>query len=158
MANHDDDLIRNTINVIYYFGLMIPPTCLIDILRKMTFILEKIDLAPNTPVYSITDDSGIGLNLLLLLVSGFVYLILCIMKDLNVFGKLRNKMIVKYEKFPTSSNVDSDVEEEIDKVTSMTESEITESVLVLKKLSKFYGNCLAVNQLCLSVDPGECFG
>lgn len=35
---------------------------------------------------------------------------------------------------------------------------IAKNNLVIKDLSKFYGNFMAVNQLCVGVDRGECFG
>lgn len=35
---------------------------------------------------------------------------------------------------------------------------IAKNNLVIKDLSKFYGNFMAVNQLSVGVDKGECFG
>lgn len=104
------------------------------------------------------DDQGIGLNLLILYLSGIVYLTVCILKDTHVFRKLSEMIYTKNEKFPMRLNVDSDVQDEIEKVFTLSESDIANSNLVMKNLSKLYGNLLAVNQLCLKVDRAECFG
>lgn len=156
-ANYDDELVQDIIYVIYYIGLMLPPVCLLDIFRKIPNLLQTLNMIPDTNIYEFTKDA-IGLNLLLLLLSGIFYLTICILKDLHVFGKLFAKLFVKEEKFPTTGNVDADVQAEIDRVNSMTDSEIVSSNLVVKNLSKFYGNFLAVNKLCLTVDRAECFG
>lgn len=147
---------RDTKDVLFYIGLLNPTVCLGNTLEKMQKILAMRN-RPNISIYLMTDDAC-GLNLLFFIMSGFFYLTLCILKDMNVFGKLLKKLHLKNEKFPTSTNMDSDVEEEIEKVNLLTEAQVKETVLVVENLSKFYGNFLAVNQLCLSVDRGECFG
>lgn len=55
-------------------------------------------------------------------------------------------------------NIDDDVKDEIDKVNSMSVQQTKESNLVLKGLTKFYGNFCAVNQLHLDIEQRECFG
>ena len=57
-----------------------------------------------------------------------------------------------------SMNLDSDVNEEIQKVKEMTPEQIKNSNLVLNGLTKYYGKFLAVNQLYLDVESCECFG
>jgi ATP-binding cassette subfamily A (ABC1) protein 3 len=57
-----------------------------------------------------------------------------------------------------NENLDSDVNGEIQKVKEMSMDEIKNSNLVLKGVSKYYGNLLAVNQLYLDVESCECFG
>lgn len=59
---------------------------------------------------------------------------------------------------PQDDDMDSDVKGETERIKNMDWGEIASGNLVLKGLSKFYGNHLAVNQLYLSVDASECFG
>lgn len=157
MANADDQLVRGTISFVYYISLIIPPACLIDVFRKMSQLLQVLRISPEVAVYA-CDDKGIGLNLLLMFFSGIVFLSVCILIDLHVFENILNQMCDKKGRFPTSLHVDSDVQAENEKVNQMTESEIANSNFVVKNLSKIYGNFLAVNQLCVSIDRGECFG
>lgn len=157
MANSKDELLRDIISIVYYISLLFPPACLIDTFKKMMYILGTKALAPETPVYNI-DNNCIGLNLLIFSVSGVVYLIICILIDYRVFNAIFDRLFNKKVKFPTRSIIDDDIQAENDKVNRMTESEIANSNLVVKNLSKFYGNFLAVNQLCLAIEPAECFG
>lgn len=61
-------------------------------------------------------------------------------------------------KLPTSQETDLDVKTEINRIQNMTEDEIVDGNLILKGLTKYYGNRLAVNQLHLGVGAAECFG
>jgi ATP-binding cassette subfamily A (ABC1) protein 3 len=54
--------------------------------------------------------------------------------------------------------MDSDVRAEKDRIKSLSLHEIRNSNLILKDLTKFYKNYLAVNQLCVGIDENECFG
>lgn len=157
MANPKDELLRDTLSLVYYISLLFPPANLIDTFKKMMYILSALALAPATPVYNI-DNDGIGLNLVMFAVSGVVYLTICILIDYRVLKSIFDRLFNKKVKFPTRSIIDDDIQAENDKVNLMTESEIANSNLVVKNLSKFYGNFLAVNQLCLAIEPAECFG
>lgn len=59
---------------------------------------------------------------------------------------------------PLITNIDSDVNAEIQKVKEMNADQVRNSNLVLNGLTKYYGNFLAVNQLYLDVESCECFG
>ena len=59
---------------------------------------------------------------------------------------------------PVKDSLDPDVKVEADKINSLSDREVLQGKLVLKKLSKIYGNTLAVNQLSLGVEGSECFG
>ena len=48
--------------------------------------------------------------------------------------------------------MDSDVLEEAEKTMALNEEEMKNRALVLKKVSKFYGRLLAVDDLCLSIN------
>ena len=78
--------------------------------------------------------------------------------DLKAWPRLIDWLDIKDEKYPSRGNTDSDVAAEVEKVFAFTETEIIKKNMVSLKLSKFYGNFLAVNQLSFCVEPGECFG
>lgn len=54
--------------------------------------------------------------------------------------------------------IDSDVKLEKTKVHSLTEENTALFNLVLRDVTKFYGNFMAVNELCMAVESSECFG
>lgn len=96
----------------------------------------------------------------MMLVGGVFFMIICLLKDHMMFDWLIYKFLKFSRKLPPMSqdDVDADVKLETDKIKNMTRDEIDNGNLVLNGLTKFYGNSLAVNQLCLSVGPSECFG
>jgi hypothetical protein len=146
---------------LYMIGsFILPPFCFVDILKKLVFLLPILQTSPDINIYSFENGeiSGIGLNLLILTLSGCFYLTICIMIDMKIFQKILNLLHVKDQKFPSRGNIDSDVLAEIERVDSMTELESSNSNLVVKNLSKLYGNFLAVNQLSFSIEQSECFG
>lgn len=104
-------------------------------------------------------DAGIGWNLVMNIVSGVLLLSVCLLIDYRVFTLVIHKFKssnVKQLRPPI--DVDDDVKAETDKVKSMSNQQIKNSSLVLRGLTKFYQNVLAVNQLHLAVDSSECFG
>jgi ATP-binding cassette, subfamily A (ABC1), member 3 len=153
----DDPFWSFLLDSAYYIGLFVPPVCLLDILRKMFSLLPLLEVEPSTSIYAITSDE-IGGNLIVLFVSGVLYLLLCILKDMNMLAKIYAFLDIKERKYPSKGTVDSDVTTEVDKVFSLSESDVAKKNLVAMKISKFYGNFLAVNQLSFCVEPGECFG
>lgn len=54
--------------------------------------------------------------------------------------------------------IDNDVKNEMDKVMRISSNEYENYSLIMRKVSKFYKNFLAVNQLCIGIKPGESFG
>lgn len=56
------------------------------------------------------------------------------------------------------ANMDDDVKAEVDRIKHLNHSQFLDGNLVLNGLTKLYKNNLAVNQLYLGVDNGECFG
>lgn len=90
--------------------------------------------------------------------SGLLSLTICLLFDHLIFEKLIHKIKVARKTYPTISEMDNDVEDEMKKIRAMTDSELAKTNLTLQGLSKFYGNNLAVNQLCLGVNTSECFG
>ncbi|XP_044270584.1 phospholipid-transporting ATPase ABCA3-like isoform X2 [Tribolium madens] len=104
---------------------------------------------------------GIGRNLLYSFSVGIVLFILLNMKEYKIFSKAVDYIVANYKnKFPQPvEDEDSDVAEEKHKIHSTSESELqNDYILVLKDLTKYYNNFLAVNGLCLGVKECECFG
>jgi ATP-binding cassette subfamily A (ABC1) protein 3 len=90
---------------------------------------------------------------------GFFFLGFCLVKDHLLFEWFFYSFLWKKHTLPQRRDtVDSDVKREADRIENMTTAEIDNGNLVLKGLTKFYGNHLAVNQLNLFVDASECFG
>lgn len=94
----------------------------------------------------------------MMIVSGILFLSVCLLLDHLVIEKFIYKLRDNRKKLPTKTAVDNDVEDEAEKIKRMTNSEMKNSNLALIGLSKFYGNNLAVNQLYLGVNTSECFG
>lgn len=53
---------------------------------------------------------------------------------------------------------DIDVKNEKERVNSMLQNDYENHSLVMKNVSKYYKDFLAVNQLCIGIKPGESFG
>lgn len=83
---------------------------------------------------------------------------ICLSLDHLVFERLIYKIKINRKNLPSKIIVDSDVENETQKIKNMTNSEILNGNLVLQGLSKCYGKNVAVNQLYLGVNTSECFG
>lgn len=98
----------------------------------------------------------------MMIVSGILFLSICILMDHLVFEKLAYKIKTTLtsptKNLSTTTVFDSDVEDEKQKIEKMTVDQLKTENLALQGLSKFYGNKLAVNQLYLGVDTSECFG
>lgn len=96
----------------------------------------------------------------MLMVSGVLYLSFCFLKDHLVFEQFIHRFKNKFRKLSPkpSSSIDEDVKDEVEKINKMSQQQLRNENMTLNRLSKFYGNKLAVNQLCLRVERAECFG
>ncbi|XP_071041815.1 phospholipid-transporting ATPase ABCA1 isoform X1 [Parasteatoda tepidariorum] len=95
----------------------------------------------------------LGKNLIYLALQGFIYFSITLLIEYKFFIRKRNFPIL-----PTSSEVeDDDVALERSKVLG---GHCSNAVLRMESLTKVYkpGQYPAVNQLCVAVQPGECFG
>jgi ATP-binding cassette subfamily A (ABC1) protein 3 len=81
-----------------------------------------------------------------------------LLKDYFIFTWIRYKLSRRNPQLPSISSTDDDVIAEIDRVRNKSATEIIDSNLVLRGLTKLYGKHLAVNQLHVGVEPAECFG
>ena len=102
---------------------------------------------------------GIGRNIIIsFLMCIFLFAIL-LFNEYGFFSFLVNKLI-NYNKPPSRGvQLEEDVQEENTKIQSTDEMVLNNNyALVLRDVTKYYKNFLAVNGLCLGVKPYECFG
>ncbi|KAL7030128.1 hypothetical protein ACKWTF_006533 [Chironomus riparius] len=111
--------------------------------------------------YNLGDD-GIGIMLIALVIVSITSFIVLFIIEFRVIQTLI--VMIRKPKIPRNipesedGFVDSDVAVEKEKVKRYTEYISAKDNLVLKDFTKFYGNFMAVNQLCIGVGRGECFG
>ncbi|CAH0545633.1 unnamed protein product [Brassicogethes aeneus] len=104
---------------------------------------------------------GMGMNLAYSMISGFVMMLGLIIYEYKILTNVVYKLKLKYFKhLPTiEDDMDSDVLEEkrviSDKPIDQLKNEYT---FVMKDVTKYYDNLLAVNGLCLGAKSHECFG
>ncbi|KAG4070234.1 hypothetical protein HA402_003924 [Bradysia odoriphaga] len=107
-------------------------------------------------------ESGVGVQLMALFVIGVVSFVILFVIEFrwlqNFYFKLR--AINRRKDIPESEDgtVDSDVMNEKNKIRSITAYADSSNNLIVKDFTKFYGNILAVNQICVGVKKSECFG
>lgn len=95
----------------------------------------------------------------MMIFAGFLFMSFCLLKDYLIFEKLIYKVFKRSSKsLPEKRLMDDDVQAESDKISKLLSVDMKNSNLVLQGLSKFYKDNLAVNQLNVGVDDGECFG
>lgn len=83
---------------------------------------------------------------------------ICLLIDYKVFDEMKLRSSSREIFAAPQINFDDDVEEEISKVKNLSLLEIAKRNLVVKEITKTYGNFTAVNQLHLEVKSSECFG
>lgn len=98
---------------------------------------------------------GIGRALFFM---SFVAIIFFAILLLHEFGQI--SLVIYYirgrhkEETPrlSKSKLNNDVQAEKDKVNGMSSKELVETNLVVRNLTKFYGDFVAVKELCIAVD------
>lgn len=104
---------------------------------------------------------GIGRNLVYSFTVGFVLLTIILIIEYKVFSQIAYFVRQKY--FPKDPHPvpdeDSDVHNEKVKIQNSSQVELFHNyTMVVQDLTKYYGNFLAVNGLCLGIKKYECFG
>lgn len=97
-------------------------------------------------------------NIIMMVVSGFTWISICLMADHLVFERLFYMVTNRSAPKKPAMTSDDDVLAENKKIKSMEAVDLKAANLVLTGLSKSYKSNLAVNQLHLGVDNSECFG
>lgn len=101
------------------------------------------------------EEPGIGRNLIYMAGTGFVYFLILLIIEYRVLEVVFYYIYGFFQrKLPPTSvegEVDDDVEEEKKRVQQMTTPDLETNNLVLRSLSKFYGEFLAVNQISIGI-------
>lgn len=98
---------------------------------------------------------GIGQNLVYMAATGFICFITLLILEHGVFEciihlicELFNRKLPPLDK---QQDIDDDVLNEKKRIEAMTEADLESTNLVVKSLSKLYGNFLAVNQISVGI-------
>uniref|UniRef100_A0A8D8MPF5 ATP-binding cassette sub-family A member 3 n=2 Tax=Culex pipiens TaxID=7175 RepID=A0A8D8MPF5_CULPI len=106
------------------------------------------------------DELGINRNLLFLALVGVVSFSTVLAIEYRVLGKVMHRFMRNRQQpwMPAPVDEDSDVAEEKKRVRSMPQTDVNNYNLVMRDLTKYYKNFLAVNNLSVAIDRYECFG
>ncbi|KAL7744177.1 hypothetical protein ACLKA6_009151 [Drosophila palustris] len=102
---------------------------------------------------------GVLFELTYMVITGVVCFIVLIIGEMGLINELiylLRKRTIKAP--PPPANVDDDVERERQRILNMNPDEVAAKNLVLNRVTKYYDNFLAVNQVSLCVGAVECFG
>ena len=117
--------------------------------------MKFIDIQEN---YFAWGDGGIGKNLVYTSLVAIFLVAILLLNEYRIFEIIIYKIKgIRDVSPPNEANEDSDVSEEKLKIRAINTSN-NQYNLLLKDITKYYGNFLAVNQLCLGVSNYECFG
>lgn len=107
---------------------------------------------------------GILRNIIFMLAAGVLFMAILFMIEFRVFHNIFYKFKPRPKGLSGAASatdvaaLDGDVVQEKHRVRNMNFNQIRSTNLVVKNMTKFYKNFLAVNQICVGVDAGECFG
>lgn len=108
-------------------------------------------------------EPGIGRNILYSLLVGAVAFSALLIFDYKIFSNLMYKITLKLYGSNIAPQIaedeDDDVTEEKLKIRNASETTLmTDYTFVMRDVTKYYGQFLAVNGLCLGAKGYECFG
>lgn len=116
------------------------------------------DSCCNTDFFSWADP-GILRNVVFMVCAGFLYMAILFMIEFRVFDGISYKCKPKSKGLTSNTTatdvnaVDSDVLEEKSRVRNMTYDQLSAKNLVVRNMTKYYKDFLAVNQISVAVDP-----
>ncbi|XP_050517580.1 phospholipid-transporting ATPase ABCA3-like isoform X2 [Diabrotica virgifera virgifera] len=107
------------------------------------------------------DNNGIAKNVTYSLISGVLWSILLFIIEYKFIARLMYYINQKF--FPKQpiliQDEDDDVSKEKERIHMATDHDIRQTnILVVKDLTKYYNNFLAVNGLSIGIEKSECFG
>ncbi|KAI2474302.1 hypothetical protein C4B38_000370 [Diabrotica virgifera virgifera] len=107
------------------------------------------------------DNNGIAKNVTYSLISGVLWAILLFIIEYKFIARLMYYINQKF--FPKQpiliQDEDDDVSKEKERIHMATDHDIRQTnILVVKDLTKYYNNFLAVNGLSIGIEKSECFG
>lgn len=98
-------------------------------------------------------DEGVGRNITFMVIVGAVLFFILFVKEL---GLLRFILIRCRAREPPELNMkdmDSDVLAEMQRIKLLTKEQIKSRNVVIKDMTKYFGNFLAVNQISVGIQP-----
>jgi ATP-binding cassette subfamily A (ABC1) protein 3 len=104
---------------------------------------------------------GVGAFIVLFLMEFRIFEILyyyCRMIYRATFGILCKNFLQKPPVPDNSADTDVDVKYEKERINAMMPADFLNYNLVMKNVSRYYKDFLAVNQLCIGIKHSECFG
>ncbi|XP_068902097.1 phospholipid-transporting ATPase ABCA3-like isoform X2 [Tenebrio molitor] len=119
---------------------------------------SKNEMCCNLNVFS-WKRPGIALNLLILFVMRIFLFAALMLKEFGLIAHFIHQITDRNKSPVQNIPLESDVAAENARIRNMPEDELrTKYALVLRDVTKYYKKFLAVNGLCLGVEPYECFG
>ncbi|KAH8387873.1 hypothetical protein KR093_009980 [Drosophila rubida] len=124
-----------------------------------TFMCELVPACCDPPGYFSYDEPGVMRELTYFIVTAILLFLLLLMIEYGVFKNIlymiRNRGL---KDPPPLKNTNVDVRRERERILNMSEHELQTKNLVVDRMSKYYVNFLAVNQVSVCVEKAECFG
>ncbi|KAJ3635392.1 hypothetical protein MTP99_008305 [Tenebrio molitor] len=119
---------------------------------------SKNEMCCNLNVFS-WKRPGIALNLLILFVMRIFLFAALMLKEFGLIAHFIHQITDRNKSPVQNVPLESDVAAENARIRNMPEEELrTKYALVLRDVTKYYKKFLAVNGMCLGVEPYECFG
>ncbi|KAH8326811.1 hypothetical protein KR059_012458 [Drosophila kikkawai] len=124
-------------------------------------LCELIPQCCNIKPYFAWEAPGVLPETLYMTVTGVVFFLIIIILEFRLIGELMFKirqLLSKPPPPPPEGHLDDDVARERERILHMSSDELAAKNLVLDRVTKYYGQFLAVNQVSLCVQEVECFG
>ncbi|KMZ10903.1 phospholipid-transporting ATPase ABCA3 isoform X1 [Drosophila simulans] len=124
-------------------------------------LCELVPQCCNIKPYFAWEEPGVLPETVYMTVTGVVFFLIIIVLEFRLINELMFKirqMLSKPPPPPTEGQLDDDVANERERILQMSSNELAAKNLVLDRVTKYYGQFLAVNQVSLCVQEVECFG
>ncbi|KAH8273382.1 hypothetical protein KR018_002047 [Drosophila ironensis] len=124
-------------------------------------LCELLPLCCDIKSYFGWEKPGVLKETVYMIVTGLVCFLIIIILEFRLINELIFKLRQLMHKSPPpppEGQLDNDVAAERELIMKMSSDELASKNLVLDRVSKYYGNFLAVNQLSLCLQGVECFG
>ncbi|XP_032594289.1 phospholipid-transporting ATPase ABCA3 isoform X2 [Drosophila grimshawi] len=122
-------------------------------------VCELVPKCCNLKSYFAWEAPGVLPEVVYMIVTAIVFFLIIILSEYGVVGELMyliHRRAVKPP--PPVEALDDDVESERERILQMDSATLSTKNLVLDRVTKYYGDFVAVNQVSLCVNETECFG
>ncbi|XP_037723613.1 ATP-binding cassette sub-family A member 3 isoform X1 [Drosophila subpulchrella] len=124
-------------------------------------LCELVPQCCNIKPFFAWEEPGVLPETIYMTVTGVVFFLIIIVLEFRLINELMFKirlMLSKPPPPPAEGHLDDDVANERERIIHMSSDELVTKNLVLDRVTKYYGQFLAVNQVSLCVQEVECFG